>query len=265
MTGGKSKEELKQEAQGGANAIVKIGRLILLHEGFRSRVDELLLIVQSLFGEHAETAGQNIQELGNKINEQMQEIGGQMQDMNDPEKQRELAKKLKDTDYKQKWNEKKPDLEARKAEAKEYGSKTQSSLRERLPPEKVDEIIRHLKSILAEVQSKEDYQQAMDTIFRLFDSWSNRLTDVGQTSQGHAADATQQLRSDPNWAAAEQEIKTILEDWAQGQTLDPVIQAFHRIAVSIKEDPELHKRYQEVILPYNSGLCLCLSTFSRTL
>ncbi|ORY97860.1 hypothetical protein BCR43DRAFT_437417, partial [Syncephalastrum racemosum] len=246
VTGGKSKEELKQEAQGGANAIIKIGRLILLHEGFRSRVDELLMIVQSLFGEHAESAGQNIQELGNKINEQMQEIGGQMQDLNDPEKQRDVAKKLKETDYKQKLNENKPDLEAHKAKAKEYGSKTQSSFRERMPPEKIDETIRHLKSILAEVQGKEDYQQAMDTIFRLFDSWSNRLTEAGQASQGHAAEATQQVRSDPNWTAAEQEIKTILEDWAQGKSLDPVIRAFHHIAVSIKEDPEVHKRYQEV-------------------
>lgn len=129
--------------------------------------------------------------------------------------------------------------------AKEYA-------REKFSPEKVDEIIRRLKFVLADVQRHSDYQEAIDTIISLFKTWSGRLS-VAKEAGDKSTEAAAQQRRESNVVQAEQEIKTILEDWAQGKSLDPLIDSVKRIMQDVRDDPELRQCYDEVMFTLYKG------------
>ncbi|KAL0083046.1 hypothetical protein J3Q64DRAFT_1850228 [Phycomyces blakesleeanus] len=132
-------------------------------------------------------------------------------------------------------------------QARLHHERSKQYARDKFPPEKVDDIIRRLKVVLAEVQRNPDYQYAINTILRLFSTWSHRAMDMSQETAKTTAGTGQTFRSDKNWSQAEQEIKTIIEAWAQGKSLDHLVHSVRDIISDIKNDPALRKYYDEVI------------------
>ncbi|KAI9255737.1 hypothetical protein BDA99DRAFT_427555, partial [Phascolomyces articulosus] len=99
--------------------------------------------------------------------------------------------------------------------------------------------IHRLKTVIAEVQANPGYQDAINTLIWLFELGGHRTENAG----GMVSQTAQEYRSDPNWVAAEAEIRTIIEDWAQGRSLDPLIRGVDTIIEDIMNNDDLHQCY----------------------
>ncbi|KAL9544020.1 hypothetical protein MBANPS3_007837 [Mucor bainieri] len=108
------------------------------------------------------------------------------------------------------------------------------------------EIISKLKEILTTVQKNPEYQEAMSTLMSLFGTWGNRLK-TGQMDRrrSSAVPAPEQNEYYRNTAAYE--AKTIIEDWAQGKSLDPILQQFTEISGKLKQDDNLKNLMHKII------------------
>lgn len=107
------------------------------------------------------------------------------------------------------------------------------------------EIISKLKEILITVQKNPEYQEAMSTLMSLFDTWGNRLK-TGQMDRRRSSAVPLPEQNEYYKTTAAYEAKTIIEDWAQGKSLDPILQQFIDISAKLKQDDTLKNLMQKV-------------------
>jgi hypothetical protein len=131
-------------------------------------------------------------------------------------------------------------------EASEHKQHVQETVKERIPKEKRDELIRRLQSATAEVQKHPDYQDAINTLVQLIKVWSSRLTKVseGIRSQAKENDRPEQMSYREE---AERELKAIIECWAQGQSIDPLLHGVQNVMRDMQNDQQLREYYNAVI------------------
>ncbi|KAF9188298.1 hypothetical protein BGZ49_003959, partial [Haplosporangium sp. Z 27] len=113
---------------------------------------------------------------------------------------------------------------------------------QKMPKERRQEFIERLKVVMTQVQSDPQYQSAIDSIMNLMGNWRQR-------SQGPGQAATQEIKkatNDPNVEMAIVEFKTILERWAQGYSLDPIISLVQDLWRRAKEDPDMSQYMDNV-------------------
>ncbi|KAL0093683.1 hypothetical protein F4703DRAFT_1730666 [Phycomyces blakesleeanus] len=116
----------------------------------------------------------------------------------------------------------------------------------KFPPEKQTELINRLKTVMHQVQREPDYQKAIDFILYLFSTWGKNVVEAGKSAGNVASNATGNMESNGNWSHAALEIKAIFEDWAQGQSLDPLLESIQKVFYDIKNDSKLHGYYEDV-------------------
>lgn len=131
-------------------------------------------------------------------------------------------------------------------------NKVQSMVNERIPEEKQHELLDRLRSVIGQVQSNPEYQSAIDTIVRLLKSWSDRFGQISQDIQNKAEnqDNDQQSRYRD---LAERETKVIIESWAQGQSMDPLLEKIRHIKEDMNNDDEL-RHYYDALVHYLDNL-----------
>ncbi|KAI8393277.1 uncharacterized protein BYT42DRAFT_680 [Radiomyces spectabilis] len=129
--------------------------------------------------------------------------------------------------------------------AEEHKQSAKQYAREKFPEEKQEQIINRLKKTLRDIQSHPEYEDAINTLIRLFKSWGNRAVEVAQNAADHANTQVSDVREDDHWSKVEIEVKTILEDWAQGQSLNPLVENVKQVMQDIKEDEKLRDYIQE--------------------
>ncbi|KAI9027459.1 hypothetical protein CLU79DRAFT_716995 [Phycomyces nitens] len=131
--------------------------------------------------------------------------------------------------------------------ARQQAEDTKAYVHDKFPPEKQTELINRLKHVMHQVQREPDYQKAIDFIIYLFSTWGQNVVDATNSAANVASDATENMQSNSNWSNAALEIKAIFEDWAQGQSLDPLLESIQTLFYDIKNDPKLHGYYEDVI------------------
>ncbi|OBZ91473.1 Uncharacterized protein C32A11.02c [Choanephora cucurbitarum] len=129
---------------------------------------------------------------------------------------------------------------------KSHKDYAQSELNKKLPKEKQDELLQRLKLTLAEVQKNPEYQEAIETLMGLLKNWTSRLNKVT-----HDVTAKAKENDHPDQQSyrerAERELKTIIETWAQGQSVDPLLRGVQAVTEDARNDQELHHYYKSVI------------------
>lgn len=111
-----------------------------------------------------------------------------------------------------------------------------------------DELISKLKEIVTSIQKNPEYQEAISTLFSLFGVWGQKMkngTGGMDRRRSSAVDVPEQAEYYRNIATFE--AKTIIEDWAQGKSLDPILQQFYHISNKLKHDDDLRKLSDKVI------------------
>ncbi|KAI8967022.1 hypothetical protein BDF20DRAFT_983364 [Mycotypha africana] len=101
----------------------------------------------------------------------------------------------------------------------------------------VNEVISKLKETMAIIQKNPEYQQAITTLISLFDVWSKRISsgkDKFERRRSSTISSSEQAEYYLNIATVE--AKTIIEDWAQGTSLNPLLQQTYEVSSNIKHD-----------------------------
>ncbi|RCI03683.1 DNA ligase (ATP) [Rhizopus stolonifer] len=113
------------------------------------------------------------------------------------------------------------------------------TIQSRVPKEKQDELLHRLQSVLSEIQRHPDYQDAIETLINLVKTWSSRL--------GKMSDDVQVQKDQESRHLAEKEFKTLVETWAQGKSIDPLLHGLQDVIKDAHQDPELREYYHSVM------------------
>ncbi|GAN06581.1 conserved hypothetical protein [Mucor ambiguus] len=121
----------------------------------------------------------------------------------------------------------------------------QNTVKEKVPKEKQDELLRRLQNALAEVQQHPEYQNAISTLIHLIQVWSSRLTKVSSDvmSKAKENDKPEQMSYREQ---SEKELKAILECWAQGASIDPLLHGVQDVMRDMQNDEHLRNYYHTV-------------------
>lgn len=127
-------------------------------------------------------------------------------------------------------------------EHKEHARQTAN---EKMPKDKQDELIRRLQRALAQVQDHPDYQESINTIIHLVKVWGSRLSNVTGDLKQQAKQNDHPQQADYR-DQAEREVKAIIEIWAQGHSIDPLLQAIQNVTEDMRNDEHLRDYYHTV-------------------
>jgi hypothetical protein len=140
-----------------------------------------------------------------------------------------------------KYNERKGQAANKFSEKKEDARQT---IREKVPKEKQDELIHRLQEVLGQIQKHPDYQGAIETLIGLIKTWSGRVSQVSGEVKSRAKeqDNTAHYREQ-----AEREFRNLVEAWAQGHSLDSLLNGVRDVMNDMKQDDNLREYYHNVI------------------
>jgi hypothetical protein len=107
-------------------------------------------------------------------------------------------------------------------------------LKDKLPQERRDQTIYRLKKMVVEIQQHEDYQEAVDTLVSLAEEYFGHAKTVAKDTQREAVRSA----NDSNVQKARYELKTLLENLADGTSMDDMFDAVDNIITDANNDPE---------------------------
>lgn len=113
---------------------------------------------------------------------------------------------------------------------------------EYFPQERRDQLIYRLKKVIIECQNHKDYQES---IRWLMDTGAEYLSH-GRTLADHGKDSHQKLTSDDNLQLAMSELRTLLERFADGVSLDIIGNAMRQLYEDSRNDEGLRNWFSEV-------------------
>jgi hypothetical protein len=108
--------------------------------------------------------------------------------------------------------------------------------------EKQDELLDRLRKAVGQIQSHPEYQESTTTIIEICKDWTKRLSTVSNNVKDKSSKETEQIQIRKQ---AQGELKTIIETWGQGKSLDPVLSALKDVGRDAKEDEELRNYYKD--------------------
>jgi hypothetical protein len=120
--------------------------------------------------------------------------------------------------------------EEHKQQAKDY-------LHDKIPPERRDKALFRLKKMVVEIQQHEDYSEAIDTLISLADEYVRHARSVAKDTNHEA----QRFAQDSSLQKAKLELKTLLENFADGTSIDDIFDAADDLVTDANNDSEFSK------------------------
>ncbi|PHH68648.1 hypothetical protein CDD80_7372 [Ophiocordyceps camponoti-rufipedis] len=115
----------------------------------------------------------------------------------------------------------------------EYRNKAKVYFEKKMPQERKEQIIFRLKKMILECQQHQDYSEAIQTILRLAETYGRHGRSMGEGSAGSAKKA----RS--GFAAAENDLRTLIERFANGTSTSELWASIHKIYEAAEKDQDL--------------------------
>ncbi|KAL8883658.1 MAG: hypothetical protein Q9192_007058, partial [Flavoplaca navasiana] len=129
-----------------------------------------------------------------------------------------------------------------KDKAKNFRDRTTNYAKEKLPKERRDQSIFRLKKMIVEIQSHQDYQQAIETLLNLAEEYSGHGRNLSQQGAGTVKGA----HGDNALTSAETDLRTLLERFANYTSADDMIDAVNTIYRDADKDPELKNWFKSI-------------------
>jgi hypothetical protein len=115
-------------------------------------------------------------------------------------------------------------------------------LTSKLPEERREQTIYRLKKMIVEIQSHPDYQQAITTLLDLAEEYASHANTIGQQSTG----AVKGAHADTSLKRAEQDLKTLIERFANGTSTNDLFDAINQVYSDADKDPELKSWFKQI-------------------
>ncbi|GAA5878086.1 hypothetical protein JCM8547_002824, partial [Rhodosporidiobolus lusitaniae] len=124
----------------------------------------------------------------------------------------------------------------------EQKDKTKDYLRDKFPQERRDRFIYRLKKVVVENQKHKDYQEAIDFFLDKAEHYQVQAKVAGKQSGGNAAS----VKHDDSFQQARYELQTLLERFANGQSMNGIFDAVDQIYTDSQNDGELRAWFREL-------------------
>jgi len=263
-----SKETAQQDGQNALEGLKQLAKLIVSNGQFRKLLSDATILARSMVGDAATGIASRV----HPSEEQLSQIDTPAEDNSWVE-----APNFDQSDFKSRvksqyskassWTKKKrpdsstsgtavadgatddltlPDdgatVSSSSSRRKEWGGKAKEYWDKKMPAERQDATMDRLRKMIVEIQGHDDYQNAIVTLLNLLDTYgshgrhySNR--GVGQVQGVYQSDEIQ---------AAEKNLKTLIERFANSTSMDDFIDAVKKIQECAKSDPELRNWLQSL-------------------
>ncbi|WVQ82003.1 hypothetical protein IAT38_004130 [Cryptococcus sp. DSM 104549] len=119
--------------------------------------------------------------------------------------------------------------------AADYIQKGKNFFNEQLPEERRDQFIYRLKKVVVECQGHKDYQEAITWLLDTLENYHGHAKTVG----AKGVDSAGAVANDPAIGDSTLKFRVLLERFANGQSLDGVINALDQIYTDVQNDGEL--------------------------
>ncbi|GAA6063477.1 hypothetical protein JCM10212_006339 [Sporobolomyces blumeae] len=129
-----------------------------------------------------------------------------------------------------------------KDRAQEQLDRTKDYLDEKFPEERRDRFIYRLKKVVVENQRHKDYQQAIEFFMDKAEHYQVQAKEAGKQSGGTVAS----VRHDTNYQRAQHELRTLLERFANGASMQGMFDAVDQLYTDSKNDSELRAWFHEL-------------------
>ncbi|KAF2138726.1 uncharacterized protein K452DRAFT_290378 [Aplosporella prunicola CBS 121167] len=118
---------------------------------------------------------------------------------------------------------------------RERRERTTNYLKSKMPQERREQTIWRLKKMVVEIQGHQDYMRAIETLLRLAEEYTGHSRDlVGQTNE-----TVKGAHTDDSLQMAEADLKTLIERFANGTSLDDVFDSIKAVYRDADKDPQL--------------------------
>jgi hypothetical protein len=119
-------------------------------------------------------------------------------------------------------------------------AKTKNYISKKMPEERREQTIWRLKKLVVEVQGHPDYQQAINTLLDLAETYGGHANTVGQQSTGTVKEFTSNNKTMLTG------IKTLIERFANGTSTDDFFDSLNAIYKDADRDPELKSWFKHL-------------------
>lgn len=97
-------------------------------------------------------------------------------------------------------------------------------------------------SFVLQNQRHRDYQESIEFFIHMAETYSRHGKEVSQDGSGKLLD----IRNDSSYQEAERELRTLLERFANGQSMQPIFDAVNEIYAAARQDDELRSWFSEL-------------------
>ncbi|KAG8770836.1 hypothetical protein FRC12_004021 [Ceratobasidium sp. 428] len=129
-----------------------------------------------------------------------------------------------------------------KDRANEQVDKARDFLRDEFPEERRDQFIYRLKKVIVECQKHEDYQQSLNWFLSAIETYHGHSKNLASTGQDSAKNVT----GDPSLQLATREFRTLLERFANGRSMDPILDATGQLWDDAQHDEALKAWFRKL-------------------
>lgn len=112
----------------------------------------------------------------------------------------------------------------------------------KMPKERREQTIWRLKKMILEIQGHQDYQRAIDTLLYLAEQYTGHTKNMAHQTTGTVKGA----HTDPSLTAAEMNIKTLIERFANNTSLDDLFDAINQIYRDADQDKDLKYWFRDM-------------------
>lgn len=140
--------------------------------------------------------------------------------------------------------------EETKQRGRETRDRAKNYLDEKMPKERREQLIYRLKKMVVEIQGHQDYMKSVTTLLDLAEEYAGHAQTAGQQGSG----AVKNAHGDASLKAAETDLKTLLERFANYTSSDDLIDSINAIYADADRDPELKSWFKQM----NSFIRRCL-------
>ncbi|TIB69078.1 hypothetical protein E3Q08_03579 [Wallemia mellicola] len=127
--------------------------------------------------------------------------------------------------------------------AKENYEKSKKHLEEKFPKERRDKFIERLKKVLYENQKHKDWREAFEFFFKQFEIYYSHAKSAGNTGK----QSVNSVFQDQNVKGAANDLRTVLERFANGRSASPIFDAFHNLITTFANDKEISAWFERLI------------------
>ncbi|KAG8696444.1 hypothetical protein FRC08_007147, partial [Ceratobasidium sp. 394] len=129
-----------------------------------------------------------------------------------------------------------------KDRANEQVDKARDFLRDEFPEERRDQFIYRLKKVIVECQKHEDYQQSLNWFITAIETYHGHSKTLASTGQ----DSAKNISNDPSLQLATRELRTLLERFANGRSMDPILDATGQLWDDAQNDEDLKNWFRKL-------------------